>query len=157
MNLTVIHQRLCLLLLWYFYKTRLDFRSISWNNENQSYFFVPYWIYIMGLLVLIHLECWDWNIPGELVLNHCFWCPGSLHHQGISSNSMENEGQTCHCLPWETISTICTITMLTKDRKMLIYCYAPKLVQHANGWFSHYSRDVNKHWVTMGTWDCPAY
>ena len=32
--------------------------------------------------------CWDKNIP-ELVQFHDCWCPGSLHHQFISSHSIE--------------------------------------------------------------------
>ena len=68
----------------------------------------------------------NWNVPGKLDQYHGSWCPGSLHHQDISSIGIEFMRSTISCLLRgrtsmrcvARISTFCAISVLRNDRNV---------------------------------------
>ena len=77
-----------------------------------------------------------WSCRGELHQYDGCWCPGSLHHQGISSHGIDYVSSMNPCLPWGRISPTCAISISRKNKNASTFISLLEKKQHVK-LFSH--------------------
>ena len=66
----------------------------------------------------------NWTIPVDLFQNHSYWCPGSFHHQDISSCAIEYIlASTGPCLPQGRIWDTHVISVMNNNKRKWKYIF----------------------------------